>query len=209
MDISKALRAEIERRGLTATNVAEGTGLPYSTVNEFMRGVREIGADKASKIADLLGFNLVISKLRSKAMSEYLELVKSIEDRGVSVDDDTMDAVKEFAENLAYIEEKFPDWDFDDAENAATFRHDIQWLEVNGWVSWSEDDADAAAVFRNNVAWLKENDWDVWSEDDATSIDEFVQNLKYLKKIGENPTQERIDEVAELVKNLKRLRDNE
>ena len=61
MNIANILREEIQRRKFTPTKISKETGLPFSTVSEFTRGVREIGVDKASRIATFLGFHLKVS----------------------------------------------------------------------------------------------------------------------------------------------------
>jgi transcriptional regulator with XRE-family HTH domain len=178
MDISGLLRTEVERRGLTVTSVAEGADVPFSTVSEFLRGEREIGADKASRIAEFLGFDLTLSRLRRKAMAEHAALVDDLEKRGVSLDDESIEQVRDFAESLRCIEERYQAWSEDDAEQASKFRADIEWLEEHGW--------------------------EAWSEDDASDVAEFASNLKTLEEIGEDPTEERMAEVAEFLENLRK-----
>ena len=54
LDIGEILRNEIARHKLTCAEVVKGTGLSWSTVNDFMHAKREIGVDKASEIATFL-----------------------------------------------------------------------------------------------------------------------------------------------------------
>jgi hypothetical protein len=204
MDIQKMLRCEIKRRGLTPADVAYGTELPYSMVNEFIRGKREIGAGKASKIATYLGFEFGVSQLRRKAMTQYEALVKRLVSEGYHVDDESIELVSQFSSDLGVIEARWGDanWSEDDAEMADNFRRNLGYLESRGYSQWNEDDAEMAENFWRNIQWLENNGWNGWSEDDADAIAEFVQNLELIKQMGEEATPERMEEVAEFAKNL-------
>lgn len=68
--LETTIRNEIARRNLTPTQIAKGTGLPFSTVCEFLRGTRDrdgtnsrkvrmIGIDKVGKITEYLNLELV------------------------------------------------------------------------------------------------------------------------------------------------------
>ena len=81
MDIAKLLRGEIERRGLTPTELSQGVGLPFSMCSEFIRGGREIGVGKASKIGEFLGLSLSVSRQRRNAMAEYMTTIEELEER--------------------------------------------------------------------------------------------------------------------------------
>ena len=58
LDIGEILRNEVAKKGLTCTEVVEATGLPWTTVNDFMHAKREIGIDKASEIATFLNLQM-------------------------------------------------------------------------------------------------------------------------------------------------------
>lgn len=207
MDISKTLRAEIQRRGLSVTAVAEGAEVPFSTVSEFLRDVRDVGSATASKIATFLGFELVKSRLERKAMADYLALVEDLEKRGYAVDDATVKSTEEFAKNLRLIKEQgYDDWNEDDVALAAQFASDLKVVADAGYGSaWNEDDAELARSFCSDLEWLYSHGWGSWSEEDASEAARFVADLKALEAMGEEATLDRIEQVAEFVRNLREM----
>lgn len=209
MNISKILQKEIGRRGLSVTAVSEGAKVPFSTVSEFLRGEREIGADKASKIATFLGFDLVVSKLRRIEMSNYEATVASLEKQGYSVDDETMETTAEFVQNLRVLADQFGYTDGfseEDAELASQFVGNMQELaqRFNYPEGFSEEDAELAESFCRNLCVLADRFGypDGLSEEDAEAVAGFVANLEWLEAEGEEVTSDRIEEVATFVANL-------
>ncbi len=180
MKLQQTLLEEINRRGLTTTEVADGAGLAFSTVSEFLRGVRKtLGADKAGKIADFLELELTISTRRSKVMNDYLDTITEIENRGYSVDDETVEAATELVNNLS-------------------------WLENHGY-SLNEDNSEQAATLVLNLKWLDDQGWSEFDEDDCRETAEFVANLTWLEGECEKVNEDRMKEVAQLVANLEKL----
>ena len=227
MDIARTLREEISRRGLTATDISREVGLPLSTVSGFLRGAQEIGTDKASKIAEYLGFTLIISQIRRKSMEAYLNTVKELEERGVNTDDDTVMAVNylakhypegwtdqdadlaaTFVSDLKSLKEKgWQDWSTHDADLARDFLANLEWLANNGWHSWSAEDANLVAEFVGNLTWLLEHDYKDWGEEDIRDVATFADNLAYIEERGESLDEDRMKEVAEFVANLEQMDD--
>jgi transcriptional regulator with XRE-family HTH domain len=211
MNISKILKQEINRRGLSVTAVSEGANVPFSTVSEFLRGGREIGADKASKIATFMGFELVVSKVRREEMSDFEATVATLEKQGYSVDDETMEATKEFVGNLRILADEFGYHDVlneEDAESASQFVGDMKILaqRFDYPDGFGEEDAELAASFCQDLIWIEEH-WSAnWGEDDVDAVATFVANLKWLEEVGEEATADRIEKVADFVANLKMKR---
>lgn len=64
MSIAETIREEVTLRRLTPADVARGSGVPYATVNEFLRDVRDIGTERASRIAEFLELELLSVRLK-------------------------------------------------------------------------------------------------------------------------------------------------
>lgn len=56
-EIAEQLRTAIKESGLSANQLAKATGVGQTTISGFLRG-RDIGIEKASKIAAYLGLEL-------------------------------------------------------------------------------------------------------------------------------------------------------
>lgn len=56
-ELADALRDAIRKSGLSANELAQQTGIKQTTISGFLRG-RDMGIERASKIAKHLGFEL-------------------------------------------------------------------------------------------------------------------------------------------------------
>jgi transcriptional regulator with XRE-family HTH domain len=205
MSIEDLIRTEIARRGLKPTEIAAGTGLPFSTVSEFLRGIRVIGVDKASKLATFLDMDLSVSNIRRKTMASYEKTVKALEKSGHDLDDASIEQVIQFADDVRFLDEQIGEWSDQDMQVARQYREDVEWLQEND-TPFSSEDACMAAEFRANVEWLSDNGWSTWNEEDAEQVASLRANLELLAEWDEEATEERIEAVAQHVANLKKTR---
>lgn len=56
-ELAETLRDAIRKSGLSANELAQKTGIKQTTISGFLRG-RDMGIERASKIAKYLGFEL-------------------------------------------------------------------------------------------------------------------------------------------------------
>jgi transcriptional regulator with XRE-family HTH domain len=205
VSIEDVIRAEITRRGLTPTEIATGAELPFSTVSEFLRGIRVIGVDKASKLAAFLDMELSVSNIRRRTMASYEKTVQALEKSGHELDDASIGQVNQFADDVRFLDEQIGGWTDEDVQAARQYREDVEWLQEND-TPFSNEDAHMAAEFRANIEWLSENGWSTWTEEDAEQVAALKANLELLAEWDEEATEERIEAVAQHVANLKKIR---
>jgi len=72
MDIKEILLEEIGRLGYSKTKLAKETGLPLTTISEWMNNKRDIGTKKIGAIADFLKFEFGPTEQRRQEMKQYL-----------------------------------------------------------------------------------------------------------------------------------------
>jgi len=82
MDIKGILLEEIGRLGYSKTKLAKETGLPLTTISEWMNNNRDIGTNKIGAIAEFLGFEFGPSEQRRKEMKQYLADILVIQKAG-------------------------------------------------------------------------------------------------------------------------------
>lgn len=208
MCLAQSIRAEIERRGLPLKRVSDDTGISYSTLRDFVAAGAGLSIDKASELAGYLGLELTVSKLRKQEMKEYEKMIQKLESAGYDVDQDSIEAVAGMVENLKWL--KANGWDpaaitDDDFESVEGFVSNLQWLADNGWESFGEDDAEMAAGMVGNLQTLEQRGWESFDADDAKAISDFTADLQWLEDRGEDPTPERIAEVAQMKADLEEM----
>ncbi len=66
MNLVESLRRAIVRSGLTHYRIAQDAGITPPMIDRFVRGERDLRLETASKIAEVLGLNLVENEQRKK-----------------------------------------------------------------------------------------------------------------------------------------------
>ena len=206
MDVSDYLRKEIMRRGFTPTDVSRATGLPFSTVSEFVRGVREVGTDKASAIAEFLGLSLVYGNSRRLAMQKYERTVAELEKKGVDVDDETMERLNNYVANLEWLDRKddYPPTD-EEAEKLENYVENYRYLQREKHDLPDDEKAEWLENCVENYRYLQREGYDFQDDDEMEKVEAFVQNLRWLEEHDEIPDEDRMNEVAEFVANLEQM----
>ena len=67
VDFASQLRRAIVESDLSCTKIAERTGVTNASLSYFVNGKRKLSLDAASKVAELLGFELIQKKQKRKA----------------------------------------------------------------------------------------------------------------------------------------------
>jgi len=67
VDFALQLRKAVKKSDFTCAEIAKHTGITKASLSYFVNGKRKLSLDAASKVAELLGFELVQKKQKRKA----------------------------------------------------------------------------------------------------------------------------------------------